>query len=975
MKKLINLRILFLLAGLPFFQIHSSFAGQSLTDLNPDKGLVTFLSNQEVSLLAETAIYRHEVTDNSEKNLHEKTLPGPPIITWITPSKQYTTLKSPKSDIKAIVKSTSGITSALLYLNDVLYGEPEMIPSATELQSFIISKTLNFEPGENNIYLVITSSEGSTTSEKRYFTIPIPAKSSDSTAAAPTTLPKITWTKPSNIKNTISSPKADIKAIVKSSFGITSAALYLNDVKYGEPEMIPSSTELQSFIISKTLNFEPGENNIYLVVTSSEGSTTSEKRYFTIPIPAKSSDSTAATTTALPKITWSRPSNINTTISSPKADIRAIVKSSSGINSALLYLNDVIYGEPEMRPSPSELESFVISKTVNFEPGKNSIYLVITSKEGSSTSEKRYFTISVPVIKADSMEITVQPAPLITWNVPSVKKTSLKSSSTNIKASIKSASALTSAVLYLNDVSLGESEVKPSPNETGIYIVEKTLNFKQVENNIILVANNTGGATRSQLISFICPPSSLKTNQSSNQIASRTSSAGPVNAPAVPVKAVTVPAASVPAVSAPAAPVITWISPSGSHISLESFNATVKANIKSNSGLKSVLLYQNGISKGETEIQSSTKDAGSYLIEKNINFGPGENNIYLVATNSEGATKSGVLYFTNPSAVVPVIKWSTPESPNSQVSIENITVGACIKSSTELRSVKLLVNGSIQVEDNLFQPSASEDCNYTWQSSIVLREGDNSIFIIAANIAGSATSEKRIIKMTTGLSEKRLALILGNSQYKNSAPLKNPVNDANLMEATLKDLGFQVIKRLDAGKDEMLSAIREFEDKLPDYNIALFYYAGHGNQVDGKNYLIPTDAKLEKPSDCKFEAVEVNLIVDEFERYQNNTNIVILDACRNNPFASWARGGEAGFKTMSFTSGTIVAYATSEGTTAADGKGSNGLYTEELVKQMALPQSINDVFMNTRVQVRKLSNNQQVPSETNKLNGPFFFKK
>jgi uncharacterized caspase-like protein len=78
---------------------------------------------------------------------------------------------------------------------------------------------------------------------------------------------------------------------------------------------------------------------------------------------------------------------------------------------------------------------------------------------------------------------------------------------------------------------------------------------------------------------------------------------------------------------------------------------------------------------------------------------------------------------------------------------------------------------------------------------------------------------------------------------------------------------------------------------------------------------------------------------------------------------------------MNFTSGTIVAYATSEGATAADGKGSNGLYTQELVKQMGLPQSINDVFMNTRVQVRKMSNNLQVPSETNKLNGPFFFKK
>jgi uncharacterized caspase-like protein len=95
----------------------------------------------------------------------------------------------------------------------------------------------------------------------------------------------------------------------------------------------------------------------------------------------------------------------------------------------------------------------------------------------------------------------------------------------------------------------------------------------------------------------------------------------------------------------------------------------------------------------------------------------------------------------------------------------------------------------------------------------------------------------------------------------------------------------------------------------------------------------------------------------------------------SNPFASWVRGGEAGFRAMSFTSGTVVAYATAQGATAADGKGANGLYTEELVKQMLIPQSLNDVFMNTRVQVRKLSSNQQVPSETNQLNGPFFFRK
>jgi hypothetical protein len=371
----------------------------------------------------------------------------------------------------------------------------------------------------------------------------------------------------------------------------------------------------------------------------------------------------------------------------------------------------------------------------------------------------------------------------------------------------------------------------------------------------------------------------------------------------------------------------------------------------------------------------SAENDQTFVVEKTINFGPGQNNIYIVATNSAGAVKSELRYFSNPSAVVPVVSWANPENETTLVNKESFSIGACIKSPTELKSVKLLVNGNIQSEDNVFQVSNMGDCNYNWQSSIVLKEGDNNIYVIATNVAGSTTSEKRLIKLQPALAERRLALVFGNSQYRNSAPLKNPVNDANLMEGTLKELGFDVIKQLNAGKDEMMKAIKEFNEKLPSANVALFYYAGHGNQVEGRNYLIPVDAKLEKEADCKFEAIPVDFIVEEFEKYQENTNIVILDACRNNPFAAWSRGGESGFKAMNFTSGTIISFATSEGSTAADGKGGNGLFTEELVKQMVIPQSILNVFMNTRVQVRKLSNNQQVPTEWNKLNGDFYFKK
>ncbi len=227
----------------------------------------------------------------------------------------------------------------------------------------------------------------------------------------------------------------------------------------------------------------------------------------------------------------------------------------------------------------------------------------------------------------------------------------------------------------------------------------------------------------------------------------------------------------------------------------------------------------------------------------------------------------------------------------------------------------------------------------------------------------------------TSDNDKRLALVIGNSDYKSGNKLKNPVNDANLMAETLKKLGFEVIIKTDATKQSIEQGVREFSKKLPDFNIALFYYAGHGVQVDGMNYLLPVDANLNAKEDCKYEAIAVNFVVEEFEKYPNNTNIVILDACRNNPFRSWSRGNEKGFKAIAPTSGTIIAFATSEGSTASDGSGVNGLFTQELVKQMQISQSLETVFKKTRTEVENLSGGGQSPQEWSKLKGEFYFTK
>ncbi|MGE0076561.1 MAG: caspase family protein [Bacteroidales bacterium] len=306
---------------------------------------------------------------------------------------------------------------------------------------------------------------------------------------------------------------------------------------------------------------------------------------------------------------------------------------------------------------------------------------------------------------------------------------------------------------------------------------------------------------------------------------------------------------------------------------------------------------------------------------------------------------------------------------------------------------QVAVNGRVTDESGIYEllvngMETSVNKTGEFQQFVRLAIGDNTVDISATDTKNNTShfqfyvnrnveSQTILPQITSTVNpnEKRIALIIGNSAYSGGQFLKNPENDANLMIQSLKKLGFEVISRTNADKKNMERAIREFSEKLPNYNVALFYYAGHGVQVDGMNYLVPTDAELSKKEDCKWEAVSVNFIVEEFEKYPNNTNIVILDACRNDPFKSWSRGGERGFKAIVPTSGTIIAFATSEGATASDGSGANGLFTQELVKQMQVQQPIESVFKKTRVEVEKISNGTQSPQEWSKLKGDFWFKK
>ena len=235
-------------------------------------------------------------------------------------------------------------------------------------------------------------------------------------------------------------------------------------------------------------------------------------------------------------------------------------------------------------------------------------------------------------------------------------------------------------------------------------------------------------------------------------------------------------------------------------------------------------------------------------------------------------------------------------------------------------------------------------------------------------------SSKKQDKTHDSRTESRIALVIGNSNY-SSSPLRNPVNDARAIAKALQRLGFEVVKGENLSRKDMGDKILRFGQKLEgEGSVGLFYFAGHGVQVNGKNYLIPIGANITREKQVVYEGIDVNQVMIEMEGARNPTNIVILDACRDNPFVRSFRSSAQGLASIDAPTGTLIAYATAPGKTAVDGEGDNGLYTGELVKWMQEPGlKIEDIFKKVRTSVRESSNGEQIPWESSSLEGDFYF--
>jgi hypothetical protein len=220
----------------------------------------------------------------------------------------------------------------------------------------------------------------------------------------------------------------------------------------------------------------------------------------------------------------------------------------------------------------------------------------------------------------------------------------------------------------------------------------------------------------------------------------------------------------------------------------------------------------------------------------------------------------------------------------------------------------------------------------------------------------------------------RVALVIGNAKYKD-APLKNPINDAQSIASELQKVGFKVTMQLDANRLTLGSAIEKFSAELSKSKcVGMFYYAGHGVQLGWRNYLIPVDAEIEKLDDIKTKTVDLSNLLGGISKAANPMNIIILDACRDNPFGTRVLAEQKGLSQFDAPPGSLIAYATAPGNTASDGNGSNGLFTENLLREIRVPNAkIEDVLKRVRLGVRRSSMGAQIPWETTSLEEDFYF--
>jgi len=402
----------------------------------------------------------------------------------------------------------------------------------------------------------------------------------------------------------------------------------------------------------------------------------------------------------------------------------------------------------------------------------------------------------------------------------------------------------------------------------------------------------------------------------------------------------------------------------------------LKLGINSDSKIESVTITVNGIQdRGIKTVNSSDYDL---TINRTLTLNEGTNIIKVSVRNAAGmAQEEKTIVYRPHGGELPSIEWldfaATANKKEYQMKLG-------IKSKSKVEEVNVTLNGALT---RGIKTVASDGYGLTVDRTLSLSEGLNRIVVSVRNGDGISTSEKVITYQgnnpTPVFNDKRIAFVIGNSHYSNSEMnLANPENDAKDVAEKLKGLGFEVVLKLDATLEDMDRELTSFGQKAKEYDVAMFYYAGHGIQSKGVNYLIPTNIDNLAEDNMKYKCVDMERVLDVMEDSKCKLKIVILDACRNDPVSrKWHRSaGSRGLSLMNAPIGTIISFSTAPGSTALDGKGRNSPYTEAFLNTLDMPNlDVFHFFQKVGASVLDKTQRSQNPWLSISFTGDFYFNK
>ncbi len=421
-------------------------------------------------------------------------------------------------------------------------------------------------------------------------------------------------------------------------------------------------------------------------------------------------------------------------------------------------------------------------------------------------------------------------------------------------------------------------------------------------------------------------------------------------------------------------PKVIW--PNSIENSVTQSKLELSVRINSYSKVSYVNLSVKGNNSNEDNIIE--EDDNGLIIKKMVLLEEGENIIQIDVTNAAGTIhEEKTLNYRPNGKDLPVIEWldfaSTALKQEYQLKLG-------IKSQSKIEDVSITLNG---VQSRGVKTTESDDYSMTVNRVMTLAEGTNRIVVSVRNAEGISTSEKVITykgaSPTPVINEKRIALVVGNSHYSNTEMnLRNPENDAEDVSEKLEQLGFEVTKLIDGSLEQIDKELSSFAEKAKEYDVALFYYAGHGIQSKGVNYILPTNIDNLTEDNIRYKCVDSGRVLDAMEQSNSKLKIVVLDACRNDPVSrSWHRSSSSrGLSLMNAPIGTIIAFSTAPGQTAQDGDGHNSPYTEAFLSALDIPNlDALHFFQTVGANVQKKTHRSQIPWLSSSFTGDFYFNK